>query len=94
MEGLRKTLKDLRMTGILPKISNRHFQNTSLDNHTAKNYVGVKYKYIWGFYKEQNLVKLKYIYVHLNVTSILLNAVVAVSRLSHMPCFVQPALTE
>ena len=46
---------------------------------------------MWGFYKEQSLVKLKYIYAHLNIASILLNAVVAVSILSHMLCFVQTA---
>jgi len=57
------------------------------------NCVSIKYEYIWGFYKEQNLVKL-YTYAHLNIASILLNAVVAVSRLSYMPCFVQTAFAE
>jgi len=36
MEGLRKTLKDLRMSVIRPKIWTRHLQNTSLDHHTAQ----------------------------------------------------------
>jgi ABC-type Fe3+-siderophore transport system permease subunit len=39
-------------------------------------------------------VKLKYIYARLNIASIVLNAVVALSRLSHMLCFVQTAFAE
>jgi hypothetical protein len=53
--------------------------------------VGIQHEYIWGFFKKQNLMKLQYMYAHLNKASILLNAVVAVSKLSHMPCFVQTA---
>jgi hypothetical protein len=33
-------------------------------------------------------------YARLNIAGILLNAVVAVSKLSHMPCFVQTAFAE
>ena len=53
-----------------------------------------QYEYIWGLYKEQNLVKLKLIYASLNIANILLNGVVAVFKLSHMPCFVQIAFYE
>ena len=38
-------------------------------------------------------MKLKYIYARLNIASILLNAVVAVFKLSHMLCFVQTAFS-
>ena len=58
------------------------------------NTVGIKYEYVWGFYKEKNLMKLQYICARLNITSILLNAVVAVSKLNNMPCFVQTAFAE
>ena len=91
MEVLRKTLKDFRMSGALPKIWTRHLQNTSIDHHTVQtlfvyimNMFGVYtvFKILWSWSK----------YMH--IASILLNAVVAVSNLSHMPCFVQTAFVE
>ena len=63
-------------------------KNTSPDHKTAQT---VLVQNIWRFYQERNLVKLKCIYAHLNITSILLNAVIAVSKLSDMLCFVETA---
>jgi hypothetical protein len=91
MEGLRKTLKDLRMSGILPKIWTRHLQNTSLDHHTAQT-VLVYNMNILGVYTKNKIWCSCSTYMH--ITSILLNAAVAVCKLSHMPCFVQTAFFE
>ena len=77
MEGLRKTLKDLRMSGVLPKIWTRHLQNTSLVHYTAQTLL-VYNMNIFGVYRKKKIL-VKLMYVCLNIASILLNAVVAVS---------------
>jgi hypothetical protein len=59
----------------------------------CRDCVGIKYEYILCFYREQNLVKLKYKHARLNIASILLNAAVAVFKLSQISCFVQTAFS-
>jgi len=95
MEGLGKAFKDLRMSGILPKIWTRHLENTSLDHQTAQTLLVYNTnELIFGVYTKKKFGELKVNICTFEQAIILHNPNVAVSKLSHMPCFVQTPFSE